>query len=466
MAQYHAIGGTATATHKPVSAEHKKRSLFTWAFFATLGSFLFGYDTGVVSGAILFVRQDFHLNAFMQGAVVSVLLLSAAATAPFAGDVADRFGRRQTLVATGVIFTIGLLMAALAPDVWVLLLARLILGAGVGAASAIVPVYLSEISPAKIRGLLTSCHQLMVTIGLLVSYIVDLAFSGSGNWRMMFGVGVIASVAMALGMAGSAESPAWLATHGRVEDAKNVLRKLYPESEVDGVVKSFGKAAPKSEKRKSYKDLWKSPVIRPALVIGVGLAALQQLSGINTIMYYAPTIMEKTGLNASNSLWYSIIIGVVNLLMTLVALKLTDTLGRRPLLIASASLMLIATIPLGLAFTALHGTTSSIAALCSIAVYIMAFAIGLGPIFWTLNSEIYPPEVRAEAASLGTMVNWLANFLVSQTFLPMSNGIGQGETFWVFGALCLVTLIFILKKVPETKGKTYPEIEKAIQQHA
>ncbi|GAB3665872.1 sugar porter family MFS transporter [Actinocorallia lasiicapitis] len=461
----HAAGAKAAGT-KAAPISFSKMPLYKWAAFATLGSFLFGYDTGVVSGAMLFVRDDFHLNSFMQGAVVSVLLLSAAATAPFAGNIADRIGRKQTLIATGAIFTVGLLLAAISPNVWFLLLARFILGAGVGAASAIIPVYLSEIAPAQIRGFLTSCHQLLVVVGLLVSYIVDLIFSGSGNWRMMFAVGLIASVAMVFGMLTAPESPAWLATNGKAADAKGVLAKIYPQNEVDGVLKSMSNKGDKPSKRMNYSDLWHSKVIRPALIIGIGLAALQQFSGINTIMYYAPTIMEKTGLNASNSLVYSLIIGVVNLIMTLVALKLTDTLGRRPLLIISASMMLLATIPLGLSFTVLHGSASSIAALASTAGYIMAFAVGLGPIFWTLNSEIYPPEARAEAASLGTMVNWLANFFVSQTFLPLSDKIGQGQTFWVFGFMCLVTLLFIVKRVPETKGRSYDEIAKAIEQRA
>ncbi|MFI6317793.1 sugar porter family MFS transporter [Nonomuraea sp. NPDC050556] len=460
-----AVTESGEASDRPVARTDSgpgKSSLIKWALFATLGSFLFGYDTGVVSGAMLYIRDQFHLSSFMQGAVVSVLLLSAAATAPFAGRFADRHGRRFTLIVVAVIFTVGLLVAALAPNVWFLLLARLILGAGVGAASAIVPVYLSEMAPTKMRGRVVSMHQLMVTIGLLTSYLVDLAFSGSENWRAMFGAGLVVSVLMIVGMRRSPETPAWLLQNERPDQARAVLKEIYPAGQVDQVMAAYGAGGKGAGRRMSWREVLTSPAVRPALIVGVGLAALQQFSGINTIMYYAPTIMEKTGLNASNALVYSIVIGVINLVMTLVALRLTDSAGRRPLLIVSAALMMLATIPLGLAFITLTGSASSLTALASTGAYIMAFAVGLGPVFWLLNSEIYPPQARAQAASIATMVNWLSNFIVSQSFLPLSESIGQGATFWLFGAVCALTLLFIIRRVPETKNRTLAQISDSL----
>ncbi|MFC4912697.1 sugar porter family MFS transporter [Actinomadura gamaensis] len=457
---------TAPVTHGPELGElplHSKRRLVLWTFCAALGGWLFGYDTGVVSGAMLFIRRDFHLNSFMQGAVVSVLLLSAAVTAPLAGRVADRIGRRKALLLVAAIFVVGLVVAAVAPDVGTLLAARFILGFGVGGASALVPVYLSEMAPTKVRGTMVSTNQLMVTIGLLSSYIVDLLLSGSANWRGMFAFGLVGAVLMLAGMAVAPETPAWLERHGQDGPARSVIARYTPPDQVDSVIRGYGGAREEKGAALSIKEMFTSPAVRPALLIGLALAALQQFCGINTIMYYAPTIMQKTGLNASNALIYSIIIGAINLVVTLIAMRLTDTAGRRRLLIVSLSLMMLATVPMGLAFTALSGTASSVTALLSTLGYIMAFAVGLGPVFWLLNSEIYPPRARAEAASLATMVNWLSNFVVSQAFLPLSNALGQGPTFWVFGVICVLALAYVIARVPETKNRTFQQIDAEIR---
>lgn len=457
---------TTPVTHGPEIERlplHAKSRVIFWTFCGALGGWLFGYDTGVVSGAMLFIRHEFHLGPGMQGAVVSVLLLSAAITAPVAGRLADRIGRRRALLLVAVVFIIGLAVAALAPNVGTLLLARFILGFGVGGASMLVPVYLSELAPTRVRDALVSTNQLMVAVGLLSSYIVDLLLSDSQNWRGMFAFGIIGAVLMLAGMSVAPETPAWLERHGQDDKARWVVSKYVPADRVDHVVQGYGTAREESGKTLSIRDMFRSPAIRPALMIGVTLAALQQLCGINTIMYFAPTIMQKTGLNASNALVYSVIIGAINLLVTLAALRLTDIAGRRRLLIVSVTLMALATIPMGLAFTALKGDASSVTALTSTLFYIMAFAIGLGPVFWLLNSEIYPPSARPEAAGLATMVNWLANFLVSQAFLPLANAIGQGQTFWVFGVICVFALAYIVARVPETRNRGFAQIDAEIR---
>ncbi|MFC5181569.1 sugar porter family MFS transporter [Actinomadura harenae] len=457
---------SAPVTHGPELDRlplHTRRRLVFWTFCAALGGWLFGYDTGVVSGAMLFIRHEFGLGPAMQGAVVSVLLLSAAITAPVAGRLADRIGRRRALLLVAAVFVVGLVVAALAPNVGVLLLARFILGFGVGGASALVPVYLSELAPTRVRGTMVSTNQLMVTLGLLSSYIVDLLLSGTQNWRGMFAFGIVGAVLMLAGMSVAPETPAWLERHGHDERARSVISGYTPPDRIDSVVKGFGSAREESGRTLSVRELFASPAIRPALMIGLTLAALQQFCGINTIMYYAPTIMQKTGLNASNALVYSIIIGAINVLVTLVAMRLTDTVGRRRLLIVSVSLMALATVPMGLAFTTLQGTASSVTALTSTLAYIMAFAVGLGPVFWLLNAEIYPPSARAEAAGLATMVNWLSNFVVSQAFLPLSDAVGQGPAFWVFGVICVIALAYIVARVPETKNRTFQQIDSEIR---
>ncbi|PZG51994.1 MFS transporter [Spongiactinospora gelatinilytica] len=441
---------------------HARRRLATWAAFAALGGFLFGYDTGVVSGALLFIREDFRLGPFQQGSVVSILLLGAMAGALAAGRLADRYGRRPALIVIAVVYTIGLLLAALSPGYPLLLMARLVLGLGVGGASAIVPVYLSEIAPTRIRGLLVSLNQLLVTIGILVSYCVDLALAGTANWRGMFAVGLIFSVAMFLGVLTVPETPAWLERNGRHDRARRVLGALHPPHAVDDILPGYTRSREEQGGKQTWRRLFASSA-RPALVIGLTLAALQQLAGINTIIYYAPSIMEKTGLNASNSLVYAILIGAINVVLTAIVLPVVDRLGRRPLLIISLTVMAAATVPLGLSFTPVAGDASSALALGSMLVYIAAFAAGLGPVFWLLNSEIYPPFARAQAAGLATMVNWLANFVVGLTFLPLAAAIGQALTFWIFGVICVLALVFVIRSVPETKGRSFRQIDEELQ---
>ncbi|RJL21731.1 sugar porter family MFS transporter [Bailinhaonella thermotolerans] len=459
MAQ--AFSGRPVTHHEDEERPHRRKVYF-WAAVGALGGFLFGYDTGVVSGALLFIKHDFHLGAFEQGLVVSILLLTAMAGALIAGRTADRVGRRPLLIGVAVVFTLGLLAASLAPNYVTLLVARAVLGLGVGGASAIVPVYLSEIAPARIRGALVSANQLLITIGIVVSYVVDLVFAGTENWRAMFAVGIVVSALMLIGLFFVPETPVWLQRNGREDQARRVLCEVVPADRVDGVLRSYRTSGDQGGGKVSWRRLLRSSA-RPALVIGLALAAFQQFAGINTIIYYAPTIMEDTGLNASNSIVYSVIIGSINVVMTLVAMPLTDKAGRRRLLIISLTGMTISLIPLGLTFTKLHGSGASTIALVCILVYIASFAIGLGPVFWLLNSEIYPPSVRGEAASLATMVNWLSNFIVGQAFLPVAAAIGQGPTFWIFAVIALLALLFVIKFVPETKGRSFEEIDRALQ---
>ncbi|GAA2635705.1 sugar porter family MFS transporter [Actinomadura fulvescens] len=434
--------------------------LYFWATVITLGGFLFGYQTGVVSGALLFVREDFDLGSVAQGAVVSVLLLGAAVGALAAGRLADRLGRRPTMLAIAMIFALGSLLAAFAPDFWLLLAARLILGLAVGASSSLCPVYLSELAPAEIRGRLVTANQVTMTLGILVSYVVDLALSGSGNWRAMFGAGFVVAVLMVLGLFAVPESPAWLAGRGREDRARKVLAGTTDPDTVERTLDDYRKdEQDDSGEQASARELLRSSTVRPIVLVGLVLAALQQFAGINALLYYAPTIMESTGLDASNALIYSIIIGAINLIMTVIATALTDRAGRRTLLLISLSGMLVASVPLGWSFLGLSGQSHSVVALISMLVYIAAFGLGLGPVFWLVNSEIYPPFARAQAAALATMVNWLANFAVNQAFLPLAGLIGQGWTFWVFGAVCLVGLIFVAKYVPETRGRSPQQIE-------
>lgn len=440
-----------------------KRKIVGWATVIAVGGFLFGYDTGVVSGALLFITRDFGLNSAQQGSIVSVLLIGAMIGALFAGRVADRLGRRMALAAESAIFIVGTLVAVSAPGYWMLLIARVVLGLAVGAASATVPVYLSEISPAEIRGRILSMNQLLITVGIVVSYLVDLAFSGSGSWRGMFAIGLIPAGVLCVGaLFVVPESPAWLLMHGRPKHAYELVRSIAGTELADELTQRYQQSRTTDANTPAGPRELLAKRVRPALIVGLAMAAIQQFGGINTIIYFAPTIIEQTGLTASNSIFYSVFIGVINLLMTIVSIVTVDRFGRRPLLIGSLLGMLITVALLGISFIVRMNPTLS---LVFMVLYIACFAAGLGPVFWVLVGEVFPQRLRAVGSSAATTVNWLSNFVVSQAFLPLANALGQGQTFLIFAAICLVGLLFVTQFVPETKDRSYEEIDTSLQSH-
>jgi MFS transporter, SP family, galactose:H+ symporter len=342
------------------------------------------------------------------------------------------------------------------------------MGVGVGGVSALVPAYLAEISPAQIRGRMLTLNQLLITVGLLGAYLVNMAFASSENWRAMFWVGAIPSVALGLGVIRLPESPAWLIANDRTDKAKTMLASVTEPGGAELVIDRYRReeaarqgadAADDQAGRKGLRALL-APHLRAALVVGLGLAALQQFAGINTILYYAPTIMQETGLNASNSIYYSVGIGIVNLLMTIVSIRLVDKVGRRVLLLVSLVGMAVSIALLGVAFIA---DLSSVLTLVFMMLYIVSFAVGMGPVFWVVLGEIFPTRERAEGTGLGSMINWLANFAVSLAFLPLVAAIGQGETFWIFAVVCALGLVFVYRYVPETRNRNYLEIDDDLQ---
>ncbi|MER7722617.1 sugar porter family MFS transporter [Streptomyces sp. NPDC096323] len=458
-------------THGPLTevAPEGIRKITRWAAAIALGGFLFGFDTGVVSGALLYLKKDFGLNSFQQGSVVSVLLIGAVFGAASAGRLADRLGRRKALGLIGLVFIVGTVIAATAPGYAVLMVGRIILGLSVGAASATVPVYLSEISPTKVRGRLLTMNQLMITVGILVAYLVNLLFASSEAWRAMFAVGVIPAVLMvAATLWFLPESPQWLIAHGQQDVARRAIAALTDDATANELIqRAQQRIAADSETQKRNKQTGvRGPkpllarAVRPALVVGLTLAAVQQFAGINTIIYYAPTIIQQTGLNASNSIFYSVFIGAINLVMTLVAIRLVDRVGRRPLVLVSLGLMAVSIFMLGLAF--IVGMNSTLTLLFMV-IYIAAFAGGLGPVFWTLIGELFPPSVRAEGSSVSTAVNWVSNFVVSLAFLPLAGVIGQGETFWIFAGICVLAFWFVSRYLPETQGRDPQQIQEALR---
>ena len=401
-----------------------------WAVAAATGGLLTGFHIGVVSGVLLFVRKAFALGAFEQGALVSALPLGGMVGGLLAGRLADRLGRRSTLVLAGLAFAVGALLAVTAPSFAVLLAGRVVTGAAAGVASSVVPVYLSEMAEPAIRGQLVALNQLMLTVGILVAFLVDLAFASSGAWRAMFAVSLVPTAAFVLGMVRAPE-PHPAAREERA-DAVRPSRLLVSSA-------------------------------RPALVIALVLAIAQQFSGINAVISYAPSIMEKTGLNVSDSILYSVTIAVVNVVATVASFRLVDRVGRRPLLLGSAAGMAVALGGLGLTFLLPRGAPESWLSLACLVGFIVAFAVGMGTIFWILIAEIFPPASRAAGASVATATNWCANFTVGLAFLPVVRAIGESATFWLFAGVCVFVLLFANRYVPETKGRTFEAVDSELR---
>jgi sugar porter (SP) family MFS transporter len=452
-----------------VTAAQAKRNVIMTAAIAGLAGLLFGYDTGIIAGALLTITPDFNLTSFQSGMVVGAVPIGAVFGAWFASRGADNYGRRSLILASAGIFIVGAVVSAISQESALLIISRVVIGFGIGVASAVAPVYISEIAPADMRGSLVTFFQLAVTIGILVAYLVGLAFSSvDDGWRWMLGLGAVPAAFLFFGVLRLPPSPRWLIMKGRHDDAVEALRTVRTggEEAIDLELEEIKVSMEHDVDTSSWKDL-RRPAIKAALLVGIGLAILQQITGINTVIYYAPTIIQDTGIDSdSSAILASLGVGIINVLMTIVALRLLDKRGRREMLFIGVTAMSLALFLLGFAFIGDTGTWTTIIAVGSLMLFVSGFAISLGPIFWLLNAEIYPLSVRSKAASAGTMTNWFFNFAVSLTFLPLIDLAGQTGTFWLYGAIGLVTLWFCWKFVPETKGRSLEQIESIFQRRA
>jgi sugar porter (SP) family MFS transporter len=439
-------------------ADDAKNFVYLATAISALGGMLFGYDIGVISGAILFIKKDFSLSAGLEEIVVSAVLLGSLVGAIVGGILADRLGRRRLLIITAIVFALGAVGAALAPGTASLIAARIVAGAAIGIASFVAPLYISEIAPVEIRGRLVSINQVALTSGIVISYLIDYAFAASQAWRWMFALAVIPAAAFGIGLLFIPDSPRWLVGRGDVDRARAVLKRIRAPNRVAAELKEIQHSA--TQQKGHWSELL-SPLLRPAMIVGVGLAIAQQITGINTVIYYAPTIFKFAGLSsASVALLASVGVGVVNVVLTLVAMQLIDRVGRRPLLLVSLAGMALSLLVLGLAF-ALPQFSGSLGwiAIASLMVYVGSFAVGLGPVFWLMLSEIYPLRVRGRAMSVGTVANWGANLIVALSFLTLTQVLGKPATFGLYGIVSIGAWLFVFFLVPETKGKSLEQIE-------
>jgi sugar porter (SP) family MFS transporter len=438
-------------------------------FFGALGGLLFGYDTGVISGAILFITSDFGLSPFMQGAVVAALLLGAMVGAAVAGPMSDRLGRRRLIMIAAVTFTVGALGAAAAPSAGVLVVARFVIGLAVGSAALAVPLYLSEIAPTQIRGAISSLNQMMIVIGILAAFIVNAILASSGDWRLMLGLAAVPSVILLFGMFFVPETPRFLVRTGEEEEARDVLEEVTeddagrdesPERKIEEIQEV--------EEEEGGLRLLKQRWVRPALIAAIGLAVFQQLIGINTIIYYAPTTLTSAGFSADSAIYLNLIIGTLNVLMTVVAIRIIDRVGRKPMLLFGLVGMVTSLTVLGLSTELLGQPSSSsdpaaiITFLC-LAGFIVSFAATWGPVVWVMMPEVLPLSVRGTAMGVAVFMNWFANFLVSQTFPIMLDAWGSGPVFLGYAVMGVLAFLFVKAMLPETKGRSLEEIEADLQ---
>jgi sugar porter (SP) family MFS transporter len=430
------------------------------ATIAAIGGGLFGYDTGIISGAILYIKKEFPIGDTTEGLVVSAVTAGALVSAMVAGVLADRSGRRFTNIAAGLVFAVASLLCSVANSVSTLIAGRFLVGCGIGLTSVGGPMYIAEASPARIRGTFVSLFQLAVTVGILLAYIAAALLAPSAAWRWMLGLAAFPGLLLAVGMFFMPESPRWLVKQGQRENARAVLAQIDPHGNPDAALAQLEHDLA-AEGQGTWVELLRR-TLRPALIVGIGLAVFQQVTGINAVIYYAPQIFRAAGFTSDlTSLAATTGIGTINVLATFIAIWLVDRAGRKPLLIAGVLGMVTTLAVLGLAFRdAGSGTTGSLALITVVclAVYIVFFAFSLGPIVWLMISEIYPLRNRAQAMAVSTAANWGANFLVSLTFPILTTRLGSSHTFFIYAALGVVTLIFVIARVPETKGKTLEEI--------
>ncbi|OSN08898.1 D-galactose transporter GalP [Lonsdalea britannica] len=437
-----------------------KTMTFLVCFLAALAGLLFGLDIGVIAGALPFITQTFQMTSHQQEWVVSSMMFGAAIGAIGSGWLSSHLGRKTSLMIASVLFVIGSLSSALAPNVDVLIISRVILGLAVGVASYTAPLYLSEIAPEKIRGSMISMYQLMITIGILGAYLSDTAFSYTGSWRWMLGVITLPAVLLFIGVFFLPGSPRWLAAKGRFNDAKRVLDRLrdsteQAKKELDEIRESL------QIKQSGWALFTSNPNFRRAVYLGILLQVMQQFTGMNVIMYYAPKIFDIAGFTSTGQqMWGTVIVGAVNVLATFIAIGLVDRWGRKPTLILGFVVMACG---MGVLGTMLHiGIASSAmqyAAIIMLLMFIVGFAMSAGPLIWVLCSEIQPLRGRDFGITVSTTTNWIANMIVGATFLTLLNTLGNANTFWVYGGLNVLFIVLTLLLIPETKNVSLEHIE-------
>ncbi|MBL7757278.1 MAG: sugar porter family MFS transporter [Chitinophagaceae bacterium] len=436
--------------------------IYQCTLVAAIGGLLFGYDTAVVAGAIGFIQEKYQLSAAMTGWAASCALIGCMIGAMVAGGLSDKLGRRKVLMISAWAFAISSVGIMIPMGLTSFIIFRMIGGIGIGIASILSPMYISEIAPASIRGRLISIYQLGIVIGILLIYFVNAAIAGlhdhswnvESGWRWMFGSGILPSIVFIVLLLRAPESPRWLAAQNNWTGAGDILRKINGEDKAREELEAIRVSL--NEKQAAFGELLR-PGLRTALIIGIVLSVFSQVTGINVIMYYAPEIFKATGDGSSSALTQTVWVGGINTLMTLVAIKYVDKLGRKKLLLIGAAGMAICLALVGLAFY--QQATTGYWVLAGILLYISFFAISLGPLTFVVVAEIFPNQIRGRAMGVAIFFLWLSVYIVSQTFPMLLDAIGTAYTFWIYMVMSVLAFLFIWRSVPETKGKSLEEIQ-------
>ena len=442
-----------------VKAAHPKAAIVTTCILAALAGLMFGLDIGVISGATQFIQSDFKVSDSVIEWIVSSMMLGACVGAVAAGWMSATLGRKRSLMFAGVVFIGGSLFCAVAASPGMLIVARCVLGIAIGVATFTAPLYLAEVAPEKIRGAMISTYQLMITTGILLAFLSDTAFSSSGNWRWMLGIIAIPGALFMVGLFFLPDSPRWLLMRGRREDAEVVLAKLRGDA---NVVKQ--EIAAIDEQLKTKQHGWsmftQNANFRRSVGLGVLLQAVQQFTGMNVVMYYAPRIFKDMGYDTHAQMWFTAAVGLTNVLATLIAFGLVDRLGRKPILYAGFTIMAIGLGVVGTMMSlGIHSHGEQLFTVGMLLLFIVGFAMSAGPLIWTLCSEVQPLKGRDFGIAASTFTNWATNFIVGATFLSLLSGIGNAQTFWLYGGLNALFIVFTFFLVPETKGVTLEQIE-------
>ena len=434
-------------------------AVFT-CILAALAGLMFGLDIGVISGATQFIQKEFQIADHMIEWIVSSMMIGAAIGALGAGWMSAALGRKRSLILGGVLFVAGSLLSGVAWSPGTLVAARVILGLAIGVSTFTAPLYLAEVAPERIRGAMISLYQLMITIGILVAFLSDTVLSYSGNWRWMLGIIAVPGVLFLLGLFVLPDSPRWLLMRGRKGEATDVLQRLRGDT-----VQVTREVADIEEQLRTPQKGWhlflENPNFRRSVGLGVLLQVMQQFTGMNVVMYYAPRIFQDMGYATTAQMWFTAIVGLTNVLATFIAIGLVDKLGRKPILYIGFAVM---SIGLGVVGTMMHLGIAThgeqIFTVIMLLTFIVGFAMSAGPLIWTLCSEVQPLKGRDFGIGCSTFTNWVANGIVGLTFLTLLNGIGNAATFWLYGALNLVFIALTFWLIPETKGVTLEQIER------
>ncbi len=435
--------------------------LLTISLVTALGGLLFGYDISVISGTIPFITDFFSLTEQMKGWVVSSALIGCIVGASFTGKLGDRFGRKSILMLTAVLFAISAIGSGLANSIPSFVIYRIVGGLAVGGASVLAPMYIAEVSPAHIRGRMVSINQLTIVIGIALAYYVNyfLLATGDAAWRWMLAAEAAPAILFFVALIIVPESPRWLVARKRVPEAEHVLAKVAGIDFSKVEIKEIKDSLAGNEKRGTIKDIFKKKY-GFILFIGIFLAVFQQWSGINVIFFYAPDIFAKANLGVNDSLFQTTLVGLTNVIFTILAMRVIDKTGRKKLMLIGAAGMAICYLLIGLLFQT--GQTESRMLLALLVITPAFFAFGLGPTVWVVLSEIFPNKIRGVAMSVSTFALWVACYLLTLTFPIFVEAFNAANTFWIYATICIIGFAVILKYLPETKGISLEQLEKKL----